>query len=696
MDRLAQVVFFNKGWDKGMQLFRESLSMSAGMKDGQYRAHTYGMMSASYYIMGDSTSAYRCLDSAFYYVRRSHSKTIHGLTLYFKGWLEVRSGRETEAIRSFQQALDQYEQEPGTLRYKQTVYSELAGVYFRWYDMVNVEKYTRLSLEAARSVNQLDRLISANQERGSYFINFYRSGKAEQSAVDSALCYMRSALELARSNRDRLTTPSDIPFAAIGISNIFLAYLPRTTANLDSIYYYNNIALEESKLTKQFAVEAGVYNTLATMALDNGDYDAALNYLNGAVLTSLSDPLFDKFGLAESYRMMALVHEKKDEDSLALDYYKQYMTLYQEQFDAAKMNQARDLETKYEIAKKEKALLEIRFLAEQRSRELIQARLLSGQKDRDLLAARYAAILQDKELLAVRYASELQQKALAGANYKTAQREQQLKVMSDRISYNHKMNKIYAALTLALFLAALLLYYAYKQRSKALRQEKQLHELELGKMKQEHRIAKLGAMLEGQEQERTRLARDLHDGLGGLLSGIKIDLSALTPLVADPRPKAIVGTTLNHLDNAVDELRRIARSMMPEVLLSYGLGEAIREYCNGLQRSGVPVACQVYHYKNDMNHNRQVTLYRIMQELVNNAVKHARASQILVQLQQSDDLIFLTVEDDGCGFDKAVMDSLKGAGLANIQSRVEMLQGRMEVRSDSGTGTTFTVECSVN
>ena len=269
------------------------------------------------------------------------------------------------------------------------------------------------------------------------------------------------------------------------------------------------------------------------------------------------------------------------------------------------------------------------------------------------------------------------------------------KVVSERGRYNQKMNKIYAALAIALSPAGLFLYYAYRQRSKSLTQTQKLHELELDKLKQAHRISMLSATLEGQEQERIRLARDLHDGLGGLLSAVKMDLSGLTTLVTAPKQSAIIGKTLHHLDTAVDELRRIAKSMMPEVLLTYGLGEATKEYCNSLQKSGIPVICQIFHYKNDMNANRQVTLYRIMQELVNNGVKHASATQILVQLQQSGNSIYLTVEDNGLGFDKVQMSQLKGAGLANIQSRVEMLQGKLEVESTPGTGASFSVECLI-
>lgn len=696
MDRLGQVVFFNTGWKEGLDILRQSLELAAPMKDGSYRAHTHGMMAASYYISGDAEAAYRHMDSATMYIRHSNSKLMKGYVLYMKGWLQVRERQETDAIHTLQEALDVLEKAPNGLTYIQPVYSELAGVYFKWYDLVNVEKYTRLSLNAAIQLKQLEKLISANQERGGYFINLYRENNDRKEALDSALYYMRKSLHLARSNRERIVTPSNIPFSAIGIANIFRENMPPTPANKDSVDYYNNIALQEGKLTKQFAVEAGVYNELASEAFKRGDFQSAVNYLNGAILVSAKDPLFDKYNLSQSHLGLAEAYEQLKDTALALQNYKQYMTLYQELFDVEKMNKAKDLEAKYEMARKEKDLLQIRLLAEQRNKELIQARYLSGQKDKALLEARYTAILKDKALLDAKYETEMKQQALTTANYKTSQREQELKVMSQRFAYNRKLNKIYSVLTIALFLAAAFLYFAFKQRSKALKQKQQLHNLELDRIKQEHRISMLSAMLEGQEQERTRLARDLHDGLGGLLSGVKIELSALNAPASTSPQQTIVHKTLRHLDNAVDELRRIARSMMPEVLLTYGLGEATREYCNGLKKSGVPVTCQVYNYRNDMSHGRQVTLYRIMQELVNNAVKHAGATQILVQLQQSDHRIFLTVEDDGKGFDQSELAALKGAGLANIQSRTEMLQGSLEVSSSPGTGASFTIECSVN
>jgi signal transduction histidine kinase len=116
-----------------------------------------------------------------------------------------------------------------------------------------------------------------------------------------------------------------------------------------------------------------------------------------------------------------------------------------------------------------------------------------------------------------------------------------------------------------------------------------------------------------------------------------------------------------------------------------------------LKKTGTDnIICQVFNFQADMEHTRQVVLYRIMQELVNNAVKHAEASQILVLLQQTDHTLFLTVEDDGKGFDTTVGNKLKGAGLANIEARVEFLGGKIDIQSEPGTGTAITIECATS
>ena len=276
--------------------------------------------------------------------------------------------------------------------------------------------------------------------------------------------------------------------------------------------------------------------------------------------------------------------------------------------------------------------------------------------------------------------------------YATELREQKLVMLEEQVAHRKKLNLIYILLSVSIFIALIFLLFAYRQRYKAWKQQQRLHQMEMDNIKSEHKISLLSAMIDGQENERGRIARDLHDGLGGLLSGIKIELSGGVRQSESENTNKLIQSGLQRIDQAVDELRRISRNMMPEVLLHYGLGEALKEYCQSLKRSGVHITCQIFHYSNDLPKNKEVVVYRIAQELVNNAVKYANSKHILVELRQEVDSLSLTVEDDGIGFDLPLAKQKKGNGLQNIEARAIFLNGTLQIDSayQEGTSTVFT------
>lgn len=287
------------------------------------------------------------------------------------------------------------------------------------------------------------------------------------------------------------------------------------------------------------------------------------------------------------------------------------------------------------------------------------------------------------------------------AKFQSAEKEKriyQLQANNEKaaltIKNNRLLNWLLAVVCLFLLAVTVLVLLFYRNNKRLWQQQKQLHDMEMQKIKQDYRISMLSAMLEGQEQERTRLARDLHDGLGGLLSSIKIELSRELS-VQDERFKNSVTRTLSHLDDAVNELRRIARSLMPEMLMNYGLAEATKEFCKNLRETGINLICQVFNYRDSMPKEKQILLYRIIQELVNNAVKHAAAPQILVIIQQSGETLFVTVEDDGRGFDPDRVNGKVGAGLSNVKARADFLNAKFELQSSPQKGTSITVECEI-
>jgi signal transduction histidine kinase len=137
--------------------------------------------------------------------------------------------------------------------------------------------------------------------------------------------------------------------------------------------------------------------------------------------------------------------------------------------------------------------------------------------------------------------------------------------------------------------------------------------------------------------------------------------------------------------------------MMPEALIKFGLKEALENYCESLNLSGkINVALQIYGLEQRLEQNTEIILYRIIQELLNNVVRHSDAKNVLIQLVQESSRFTLTVEDDGKGFDINKIKNNNSAGLSNIRARAEYLGGTVDIRSAPGEGTSIYIEGEVN
>ncbi|HRF25676.1 MAG TPA: ATP-binding protein, partial [Chitinophagaceae bacterium] len=140
--------------------------------------------------------------------------------------------------------------------------------------------------------------------------------------------------------------------------------------------------------------------------------------------------------------------------------------------------------------------------------------------------------------------------------------------------------------------------------------------------------------------------------------------------------------------------RRVAHNMMPESLVKFGLDTALKDFCNDINQSG---ALKVNYQSIGMNNatieqTNAITIYRIVQELLNNIIKHSGAGSAIVQVSKIDEVLSVTVEDDGKGFDTAILKHTKGIGWSNIENRVEFLKGKMDVNSQEGKGTSVHIE----
>lgn len=228
-------------------------------------------------------------------------------------------------------------------------------------------------------------------------------------------------------------------------------------------------------------------------------------------------------------------------------------------------------------------------------------------------------------------------------------------------------------------------------RQKEINYQQQLKEMA---QKQQLKVAK--AMLEGEEHERERVARDLHDGLGGMLAGVKIGLSGWTSSNAEVSNDKGLHRIITQLDSSVSELRRIARNMVPETLLKFGLEVALKDLTEFYMREGLHIDFQSFNVEKTIALGVQLHIYRIAQELLSNAVKHSGAKNIMLQCSQNDGTFFITIEDDGTGFNTAILEQKKGMGLDNLKNRIAFLKGHFEIQSVPQEGTTINIELNTH
>ncbi|HSC54410.1 MAG TPA: ATP-binding protein [Phnomibacter sp.] len=265
----------------------------------------------------------------------------------------------------------------------------------------------------------------------------------------------------------------------------------------------------------------------------------------------------------------------------------------------------------------------------------------------------------------------------------SAQLVQQLQIRQKNI-----LNYFLIAAAGTMIIIGALGYRNYRQ--KQILQQQRINELET-----EKQLLAAEAVMKGEDRERSRLAKDLHDGLGGMLSGIKHSFQHMKDnLVMTPENQLAFERSMDMLDSSIKELRRVAHNMMPEALVKFGLDTALQDFCAGVNQSG---ALQLTYESFGLDQaaidqQTSISIYRIVQELVSNTLKHAAATQAIVQILKTDDGLSITAEDNGKGFDTHLLHSSKGMGWSNIQNRIDYIKGTLNLQSSPGKGTSVLIE----
>jgi signal transduction histidine kinase len=471
---------------------------------------------------------------------------------------------------------------------------------------------------------------------------------------DRAMEYGKKAVAGIR----KMNNPS---YLGVALNNLGLNYLAIKKFDTAAIIFKECLQIALQVGDKN--LEQSAYLNLGDIYLERGEYEKMKPYMDNALKLSV------EIGAHES----ELIAKK------GLSYY---------------YNSTKNYPLALQYAKEALALSYQYGFKEQRGKVLVQLSNLAFSMQ-DMKLGDYYAV--ESTLLADSLLNETIQKNTLELEKKyenekkenkIAQLEGEKKLQQLSIQKKNILNYILIGSAVVLLIISLLSYRNY-------RQQKKLQQQRIAELETQQQLTATEAVLKGEEQERTRLAKDLHDGLGGMLSGIKYSFNTMRGnLVMTPANAQAFERSMDMLDSSIKEMRRVAHNMMPEALVKFGLDTALKDFCTDINNSGaLQVSYQSIGLQNLMiDQTVAITIYRIVQELINNTMKHAAAKTAVVQVSKTNNQLTVTVEDDGKGFDTAILKRSGGIGWSNIQNRVEFLKGNLDVQSAKEKGTSVHIE----
>jgi len=560
--------------------------------------------------------------------------------------------------------------------------------FFEYTSMYARFLYTQLRYRDALEISKQQLALSKQLGRINKTANAYNNMGCQYHALGELTLAANSfikALKLSETNND----PVNLQKFYSNLSSIFIDLKDKKKS-----FYYG-------KKGYDIAVKLGdstlIGNRLVNLALSemlNENYENALVHLNQ--LIEIGTKTGNTFQLMDAYLNIAELYTLKKDYSESIKWYKKTAGLLTAGVPA-------DYEiytffglanTHFKLGHYEKAnhFFEKNLAnAEQclSKNELKQLFLLGAdlkEKLNDPLAAlklrkKYeslsdsilnAGTRQNIHELEVKYQSSVKEQALA---------HQKLQLVNQQYSLQQKDKQIvwYILIIIILICSVLITYLIFRHRQKAVAAMK--------------KTDILNARLNGEEKERARQAKELHDGVGGVLSAARMHISMLNIEYQRQDYKETFEKTISLLDTASREVRNISHNLAPEIVLHQGLEKAISAYCARISNRDLFAEYYEMGKLPKLKPEYELLIYRIIQECVNNIIRHARASKAIVQTSFDDqyNLLELTIEDDGIGYDPVHIKN-GGTGISNLRSRIEALNGKIEIFSKIGQGTSVIIE----
>ncbi len=490
------------------------------------------------------------------------------------------------------------------------------------------------------------------------------------------------------------------------------------------LLYFNledyKMAFEYLNISKELFEDIGddyelakVYNNLGVLELSENRFDDALNYFNTSLLIKKQLGIADKD--PSIYNNLGNLYQRKNNLNKSLEYYLKGKDVLISTQDSAnvdiKVNIADIHYRKNNLDKAILEYLEALAIADKTEQKTVKLKILNdlslcysklGNYNEALkYKNRYVTLndsLENAYKGAIRLKSDYEEEQkrilLLEKSNEMAEADLKRSIAETKFKDTFIISLILGVLLLVLLFFSIL--RGNKQRQKILlaKKDKEIELKNAQELINQQELKFNQARLEGQERERKRIAKDLHDRLGSMLSMVKIHYKSVEENIEELKKtnKDQYEKANALLDDACEEVRRIANDINSGILSKFGLVAALEDLANTINETNkLIVEFDVHGLDNRLQSEVEIVVYRVVQELVNNVLKHANATELSIQLMQRDANLITMIEDNGEGFNFED-EKNKGMGLTNVISRIEKLDGDLQVDSSLGNGTTITIE----
>ncbi|MEO1625524.1 MAG: tetratricopeptide repeat protein [Bacteroidota bacterium] len=644
----------------------------------------------------DAVKAYQCAQAA-YRLALSHE--------YLKGQAYglTEISRYHKNKRQFEQAIDTMSRSMA-IRLTMGNPSIIASGYTNM-GLIHAAKgdYERALLSYDNSLQYANKLAKVPQRTLAMTYNNIGNAHKRLQRYDDAIRYYDKSLDIHLARGDTVNMAS---------SNMSKATLYQEIGKVDRAMEIYKQCLSIFRQNNKHKNTADVLFNLGGIELHKGNPDAALNYLEQCYqlyqqhhFEHQLHGLYNNLGLlyrlkkdhakAKIYLEESLEHSRKT--GAHLQEVETMVNLAMIDQDQGKKEAARQ---KYEVSLK-KAQELAPFTAMNINQRLGQlaasqqnyTEAYRFQKSSDSIQNNYVASLININRLEEQLAQQkIQEQALANA----------------QLSSHNKSLLIGGLIALICGLVAFfwihrrnqMLQYQKEiaQRDKAIAEQEVLSRQERVEiLLKEKEVEALSSMIEGEENERERIARDLHDRLGSLLSVTIMQFRTIVDYLPESfDQEETVGRVNSLLEETCEEVRRIAQNMSSGFLTKFGLKPALNKLVNTINDTDQIKANLILHGLDDrLKPNFEIDVYRVVQELTSNALRHAQAEELELQLIKNDQILNIMIEDNGCGFDKGQLLELEGMGLKNVEARIKRLNGQYNIDSVQGRGTIVSIDIPV-